>query len=80
MSFAKNCQDLASGKPLGASRSGPKDENIRLTVLPGAYHAFDNTSFPSGQWFHGHWLAYNADATKRSVEEIREFLRENLGD
>jgi dienelactone hydrolase len=80
LTFAKNCQDLASGNPLGASRSGPKDENIRLTVLPGAYHAFDDTMFPTGKRFLGHWLEYNPDATKRSVSEIRQFLRDNLGD
>jgi dienelactone hydrolase len=77
----KDCQGLASENPLGVSRSGPKDKNIRLIVLPGSYHAFDNTSFPKGQYFLGsHWLEYNSDARKRSVSEIKQFLRDNLGD
>jgi dienelactone hydrolase len=80
LTFAKNCQDLVSGNSLGGSRSGPRDDNIRLTILPGAYHAFDNTSFPKGEWFHGHWLAYNPAATQQAAEEIRRFLGDRLDD
>jgi dienelactone hydrolase len=71
---AQPCQDLTQGYP-----NGSKDKNIRLVVFPGAYHAFDNTSFPRRTAFLGqYWLEYNADATKRSVAEIREFLRDRL--
>jgi dienelactone hydrolase len=80
LTSAKNCQDLKSGNPLEASRSSPEDRNIHLTVLPGAYHAFDNTSFLHGEWWHGHWLAYNAEATTRAAKKVRAFLHDALGD
>ena len=73
---AQDCQDLTQGYP-----NGTKDKNIRLIVFPGAYHAFDNTSFPGRTAFVGqYWLEYNADATKRSIAEIGQFLRDSLGD
>src|ERR1700738_3391863 len=71
---AQSCEDLALG-----DANTPKDDNVRLLVFAGAYHAFDNTSFPKKTPFLGHWLRYDAAATKRSVVEIREFLRNHLG-
>jgi dienelactone hydrolase len=78
---AQSCRDLVAGlgKP-GTIPGSEQDKVIRLVVLPGAYHAFDNTSFPTGQRFLGHWLEYNADATKRSIGEIKGFLHANLRD
>jgi dienelactone hydrolase len=77
----KACQDLAAGYPnIRSTLNGPQDTNIRLVVLPGAYHAFDNTSFPTGQRYLGHWLEYNENATNRCIEEIKAFLGSYLGD
>jgi dienelactone hydrolase len=72
---AQDCQDLTQGYP-----GGGNDKNIRLVVFPSAYHAFDNTSFHSRTALLGqYWLEYNVDATKRSVMEIRDFLRDTIG-
>jgi dienelactone hydrolase len=72
----KSCQDLAAGR----RRNGSVDGNIRLVLLPGAYHAFDNTTFRTGERYLGHWLAYDPEATRQSVSEIRVFLHDRLGE
>ena len=60
----KLCQDLAAGNPAG-TRPGSQAQNIRLTLLPGAYHAFDNTSFRAGQQYLGH----GSNITKKRQNE-----------
>lgn len=50
----------------------------RLSSFPGAYHAFDNVSFPTRTAFLGSWLEYNAGATEGAVKELKDFLHRNL--
>lgn len=73
------CEDLAAGHPSRTTRSGPPDGNIRLVLLPGAYHDFDNPLWQPGLRYLDHRLEYSEDATQRSVEEIRRFLHARLG-
>jgi dienelactone hydrolase len=76
---AAACREMV--KRVSNSPNGREGAPVRLRVYPGAYHAFDNTRFRTGQRFLGqHWLEYNAGATMESVKEIRNFLRNNLGD
>jgi len=76
---AAACREMI--KRVSNSPNGREGAPVRLIVYPGAYHAFDNTTFRTGQRFLGkHWLEYNAGATMESVKEIRNFLHNNLGD
>jgi dienelactone hydrolase len=56
------------------ARRADKGAPVKLVVYPGAYHGFDEPDFTPGQRMLGHWLKYDADATQRSVREMRDFL------
>jgi len=56
-----------------ARRAG-KGAPVTLIIYPGAYHSFDNPNLGEGRRIFGHWLKYDAEATQRSVADMREFL------
>ena len=57
-----------------ARRAG-KGAPVKLVVYPGAYHSFDNPDVGKEPLYvFGHWVKYDADATQRSIAEMREFL------
>lgn len=59
-----------------AGRGAP----VQLVVYPGAYHAFDvpAPALVEGIRSYGHWLKYDADAAKSSVQEMQKFLSAHL--
>jgi dienelactone hydrolase len=64
---AADCERLARNQP-----------DIKLVVYPGAYHLFDAPEFIVGRRLSGMWLKYDADAARRSMSEMRDFLRAKL--
>ncbi len=56
-----------------ARRAG-KGAPVKLVVYPGVYHSFDNPDVSEKLYVFGHWVKHDADATQRSVAEMREFL------
>jgi dienelactone hydrolase len=65
---ASNCERWMDRR---AGRGAP----VKLTVYPRAYHAFDNPSLMIGGRYLGHWLKYDADAARRAVAEMHDFLQ-----
>lgn len=61
-----------------ANRTGAGSP-VRLTVYPGAHHAFDVTSLQPGREYFGHRVEYNAAAAEPATEEVRQFLAQQLG-
>jgi len=59
-------------------RRAGKGAPVKLVIYPGAYHSFDLPNVGKGRQFFGHWLKYDADAARRSVLEMREFLAAQL--
>jgi dienelactone hydrolase len=55
-----------------------KGAPVKLVIYPGAYHAFDVPTLRNGVRFFGHWLKYDADAARRSVLEVHDFLGTEL--
>jgi dienelactone hydrolase len=47
---------------------------IRLVVYTGAFHAFNVREAEDGRSLYGYRLVYDAEATRRSMEELRSFL------
>ena len=76
---AKECQAMAEGRSdIGMRRETADRSMISLVVYPGVYHYFNAPIMRSltqvkGVRFMGHWLEYNADADKDSIERVREF-------
>jgi dienelactone hydrolase len=68
---AKDCELWMK---LRAGKGAP----VKLTVYPGAYHAFDFPILAVGRRSFGHWLKYDADAAQRSELEARDFLATEL--
>ena len=60
-------------------RRAGKGAPVKLVVYPEAYHSFDNPELRIAVRYFGHWLKYDADATKRSTAEMRDFLARHLG-
>lgn len=58
-------------------RSG-KGAPVKLTVYPGAYHAFDVATLGDGRRLFGHWLKYDPVAARRSISEMHDFLATQL--
>lgn len=79
---AEACRNMAMGRSeLGNSRAENGDRSkLRLVVYPDAYHSFDNVTFAAGRSYLGHWLEYNAEATRAAVIEIRAFLKGAMRD
>ena len=56
-----------------ARRAG-KGAPVKLVVYPGVHHSFDNPDVSKKLYVFGHWVKHDADATQRSITEMREFL------
>ena len=77
---ADDCRDMAAGhSSIGVSRVPGDRSNLHLVVYPGAYHSFDNDRLQPGKRYFGHWVEYNEAATQASVDQVRTFLRNELG-
>jgi dienelactone hydrolase len=59
-------------------RQSGKGALLKLSVYPGAYHAFDSPALREGVRSYGHWLKYVAQAAENSIAETRGFLASNL--
>jgi dienelactone hydrolase len=60
------------------NRQDGKGALVKLVVFPEAFHSFDSPSAGYGVRYFGHWLRYNADATKRAAAQMRRFLKVEL--
>ena len=75
---------MAEGRSdIGLSRKEGDRSMISRVVYPGVHQYFNAPILRSltqvkGVRFMGHWLEYNADADKDSIERVREFLRTKL--
>ena len=52
---------------------------IKLTVFPGAYHAFDAPQLTTPLVLKGHHLEFNQAAADQSSEALRDFLDTTIG-
>jgi dienelactone hydrolase len=68
---AADCARLARAQSRGIS-------NLKLIVLAGADHAFDNPDFMGGARVYGMWLKYDAAAAERAQAELHRFLAMEL--
>lgn len=66
---ARNCQQMM------AQRTG-KGSAVQLEVFKGARHAFTSPGLKIGTEEYGHRMEYNADATEKSVSDVRAFLKQ----
>jgi dienelactone hydrolase len=64
---AADCARLARAQPRGISK-------LRLIVLAGAEHAFDNPEFTGGARVFGMWLKYDGAAAEQAKAELHRFL------
>lgn len=64
---AADCRRLAEGQP-----------GVRLIVLPGAGHCFDDPAFAGGKRVLGMTLAFDAAAARRAMAELMAFLHKNM--
>ena len=78
--LARECRNLVEGRgDWGISRQKDKGVPIKLTVLPGAYHAFDAPQLTTPLLLQGHHLEFNQAATDQSIATLREFLDATIG-
>jgi dienelactone hydrolase len=68
---AADCARLADAQPRDIS-------NVKLVVLAGANHAFDNPGFAGGARVYGMWLKYDGAAAKQAKAELHRFLTMQL--
>jgi dienelactone hydrolase len=52
--------------------------SVRLVSFPNSFHDFDRPTMHPGRMGFGHWLEYNPETAKQAVDEVRNFLTENL--
>jgi dienelactone hydrolase len=67
------CESMMNWRPASVT-------SIRLVSFPNSFHDFDRPAMHPGRMGFGHWLEYNPDTAKQAVEEVRNFLTENLKD
>ena len=67
--LATGCLSTVKGKP-----------GIEIHLLPGAYHAFDSLKGSGRIDLSGNYMKYDARATAKAEELIKEFLGRHLGD
>jgi dienelactone hydrolase len=78
-SSADACRKMvAQESDMGITRHKGPSAPIHLTIIPGAYHKFDDPKFQPGHRYMGHFLAYNSAALKLAAETVRGFLHEQL--
>jgi dienelactone hydrolase len=78
-SSADACRKMvAQESDIGITRHKGPSAPIHLTIIPGAYHKFDDPKFQPGHRYMGHLLAYNSAALKLAAENVRNFLHEQL--
>jgi dienelactone hydrolase len=65
------CESMMNRRPANAT-------SVRLVSFPNSFHDFDRPAMYPGRTGFGHWLEYNPDTAKQAVEEVRNFLAENL--
>jgi len=76
----KECRNMVDGQDdWGISRQKDKGALIKLTVLPGAYHAFDAPQLVKPLLLAGHHLEFNQAAADQSSEAMRDFLDATIG-
>jgi len=68
---AADCARLAEAQRRGVSE-------LKLVVLAGADHAFDNPGFAGGARVYGMWLKYDGAAAERAKAELLRFLAMEL--
>jgi dienelactone hydrolase len=64
---AADCARLARAQPHGISK-------LKLIVLAGAGHVFDNPGFTGGARVYGMWLKYDGAAAEQAKVELHRFL------
>jgi dienelactone hydrolase len=64
---AADCARLARAQPGGISK-------LKLIVLAGADHVFDNPAFTGGARVYGMWLKYDGAAAEQAKAELHRFL------
>ena len=64
---AADCARLARVQPHGISK-------VKLIVLAGADHVFDNPGFTGGARVYGMWLKYDGAAAEQAKAELHRFL------
>ena len=64
---AADCARLARAQPHGISK-------LKLIVLAGADHVFDNPGFTGGARVYGMWLKYDGAAAEQAKAELHRFL------
>jgi len=64
---AADCARLARAQPRGISK-------VKLIVLAGADHAFDNPDFTGGARVYGMWLKYDGAAAEQAKGALHRFL------
>jgi dienelactone hydrolase len=64
---AADCARLLRAQPRGISQ-------LKLSVLAGADHAFDNPGFAGGARVYGMWLKYDGAAAEQAKAELHRFL------
>jgi dienelactone hydrolase len=64
---AADCAHLARAQPRNISK-------VKLIILPGVDHAFDNPGFRGGARVYGMWLKYDGAAAEQAKAELHRFL------
>jgi len=70
-SWASSCERLMK-------RWDRNSAPLKLIVLPEAYHSFDSVGLRGTVRYFGHWLRYDADATRHAAEAMHDFLTAQL--
>lgn len=79
-SSADACRKMVEQKSdIGVTRHKAPSAPLKLVVLPGAYHKFDDPKFQPGRRYMGHFLEYNPAALALAANEIHNFLLAQLG-
>jgi len=78
---ASACEDMAAGKSLPGFERRPGDRSrLKLIAYPNARHAFDvaDLMYVKEYRLFGHVLAYDDEATRDAIRQVRTFLQDQL--
>ena len=79
-SSADACRKMVEQESdIGVTRHKASTAPLKLVVLPGASHKFDDPKFQPGRRYMGHFLEYNPAALTLAANEIHNFLLDQLG-